>query len=254
MKLDEAEQAQRHTAEAQRYLGAAMTDAVSDLVVEGRSAAEVFENLTKSLAKAALQAALMGTGPLGGMFGTSAPQGGGAGGLFGSLISAVVGGGAGGSPTGGVRLFADGYIAKGPGTGRSDSIPAMISNGEAVIPAHVVSANRPLVEALVSDRLPKFADGRMPMGDLMASSLGMREDAMRAVPAVAEQSPAAPAINAPITIHMNGSSGDPAADRAHAEIVAKTLGAVVDQKIAARLNSAMRSGGALWNAGVRQAR
>ena len=92
IRLDEAQQAQRHTAEAQRYLGAAMTDAVSDLVVEGRSAAEVFENLTKSIAKAAIQAALMGTGPLGGMFGMAAPQGGGAGGIIGTLFSAFSGG------------------------------------------------------------------------------------------------------------------------------------------------------------------
>lgn len=183
IRLNEAEQAQRHTAEAQRYLGAAMTDAVSDLVVEGRSAAEVFENLTKSIAKAAIQAALMGTGPLGGMFGMGAPQGGGAGGIIGTLFSAFSGG-IGGSPTGGVRLFKEGGIVQGPGTGRSDSILARISNGEAIIPAHVVATNRPLVQALVSDRLPKYADGRMPdLGSLMAGSLAAQEARVNAPPA-----------------------------------------------------------------------
>ena len=159
-----------------------MTDAVSDLVVEGRSAAEVFENLTKSIAKAAIQAALMGTGPLGGMFGMAAPQGGGAGGIIGTLFSAFSGG-VGGSPTGGVRLFKEGGIVQGPGTGRSDSILARISNGEAIIPAHVVATNRPLVQALVSDRLPKYADGLMPdLGALAAGSMAQAEARMNAAP------------------------------------------------------------------------
>jgi phage-related protein len=42
----------------------------------------------------------------------------------------------------GIRIpvphFADGGHVRGPGTGRSDSVPAMLSNGEYVIPAHVV--------------------------------------------------------------------------------------------------------------------
>lgn len=105
---------------------------------------------------------------------------------FSNLFSGMFGGAtaAGPSPTGGVRLFADGYIAKGPGTGRSDSILARISNGEAVIPERVVSANRPLVEALVKDRLPKFADGRMPdLGALTAGSLATQEARLAAAPA-----------------------------------------------------------------------
>lgn len=189
IRLDEAEQAQRATAEAQRYLGAAMTDAVSDLVIEGRSAAEVFENLTKSIAKAALQAALMGTGPLGGLLGSPAPAGGGAGGIVGALFSAFSGGigGTGGSPTGGVRLFAEGGIVSGPGTGTSDSILARISNGEAIIPARVVATNRPLVQALVSDRLPKFADGRMPDASDFSSALQAGEARLADAPAAARR-------------------------------------------------------------------
>ncbi|MGX5777013.1 tape measure protein [Methylorubrum zatmanii] len=100
--------------------------------------------------------------------------------LFSGLFS---GGAAGGSPTGGVRLFADGGIVKGPGTGTSDSILARISNGEAIIPARVVATNRPLVEALVSNRLPKFADGLMPdLGALTARSLSMQEARLAASP------------------------------------------------------------------------
>ncbi|CAO4172989.1 tape measure protein [Methylorubrum populi] len=89
VQLDEAEEAQRRAAEAQRYFGSAMTDALSDLAIEGRSVTEVFENLTKSITKAALQAALMGTGPLAGLFGTPANANGSGGGILGSLLSGL---------------------------------------------------------------------------------------------------------------------------------------------------------------------
>lgn len=59
--------------------------------------------------------------------------------------------------------FASGYIA---GNGyasydslANDTIPAMISKGEAVIPASVVNKNRGLIEALISSRTNKFATG-----------------------------------------------------------------------------------------------
>jgi tape measure domain-containing protein len=250
VKLDEAEQAQRHTAEAQRYLGAAMTDAVSDLVLEGRSAAEVFESLTKSLAKAALQAALMGTGPLSGMFGGAAPQSGGAGGLFGSLISAVAGG-AGGSPTGGVRLFAGGGIVTGRGTGTSDDIPAMISNGEAVIPARAVANNRSLVEALIADRLPRYASGLMPASVMMSGSMKAQESAMNAVPQMGAM-PASPGINAPISITMQGSSGDAAVDRAYIEQTAAALREEMRSVFHQEQTRSLRTNGTLWKAGLRR--
>lgn len=65
--------------------------------------------------------------------------------------------------SGGFEKFASGYIA---GNGYSsidsqanDTIPAMISKGEAVIPASTVSNNRGLIETLISGRGQKFADG-----------------------------------------------------------------------------------------------
>ena len=60
------------------------------------------------------------------------------------------------------KKFASGGILNGPGTGTSDSIPAMLSNGEAVIPAKHVSQNRSLVENLISGRINKFARGYIP--------------------------------------------------------------------------------------------
>lgn len=85
--VEDAERAHRRAADAQRYFGLAATDALEDLVIEGRSATEVFENLTKSILKAATQAALMGTGPLAGLFGSPANSNGSGGGILGSLLS-----------------------------------------------------------------------------------------------------------------------------------------------------------------------
>ncbi|WP_238228826.1 tape measure protein [Methylorubrum aminovorans] len=87
--VEDAERAHRRAAEAQRYFGDAATDALTDLAIEGRSATEVFENLTKSILKAATQAALMGTGPLAGLFGSPANSNGSGGGILGSLLSGL---------------------------------------------------------------------------------------------------------------------------------------------------------------------
>jgi TP901 family phage tail tape measure protein len=63
------------------------------------------------------------------------------------------------TPRGPVRKYATGGFISGPGTGTSDSIPAMLSNGEAVIPAKSVSQNKDLVQSLINDSLPRFATG-----------------------------------------------------------------------------------------------
>lgn len=52
------------------------------------------------------------------------------------------------------RAFADGEVGiKGPGTARSDSIPAMLSNGESVINAQATSQSRNLLEAINERRI-----------------------------------------------------------------------------------------------------
>jgi hypothetical protein len=57
------------------------------------------------------------------------------------------------------QKFASGGMVSGPGTGTSDSVPAMLSNGEAVIPAKSVKQNRGLVENLISGKVLKLAQG-----------------------------------------------------------------------------------------------
>lgn len=56
--------------------------------------------------------------------------------------------------------FADGGVVSGPGTGRSDSVLARVSNGEGILTARAVGHyGENVVHALNSLRLPKFADG-----------------------------------------------------------------------------------------------
>jgi TP901 family phage tail tape measure protein len=57
------------------------------------------------------------------------------------------------------QAFAKGGIVSGPGTGTSDSIPALLSNGEAVIPARQAKKYAPIVQGMIAGNLPGFADG-----------------------------------------------------------------------------------------------
>jgi len=95
------EQAQEEANRTAEYFGDVALEAITDLALEGRSLDEVFQNVAKSLARAALQAAILGQGPLAGLFGTSG-QNGALGGLVGLITSAFSGKAAGISfnPTG----------------------------------------------------------------------------------------------------------------------------------------------------------
>jgi len=75
--------------------------------------------------------------------------------------------------------FASGGYVSGPGSGTSDSILARLSNGEYVINAASTKKYGPLLEAINSDVLPKFADGGMvgsniPMIPDLSSSNNVR--------------------------------------------------------------------------------
>jgi hypothetical protein len=58
-------------------------------------------------------------------------------------------------------LFADGGSVRGPGTGRSDSVPAMLSNGEFVVNAASARKHRPWLEMINAGRVPHMKDGGM---------------------------------------------------------------------------------------------
>ena len=231
-------------------------DAARSVVTQSATIGDAMQNLQRRLLSIAFDVAFKPLedglkGLLGGM------GGGGGGGGFASILSSLFGGGGGaadgfaGMPMEGGLWLAEGGIVTGPGSGTSDEIPAMISNGEAVIPARAVANNRSLVEALISDRLPRYATGLMPASVMMAGSMQAQESAMNAVPQMSAV-PASPGINAPITIHMQGSSGDPAADRRAAEMAA----AAVEERMRAVFHqeqrNSLRTNGTLWQAGLRR--
>jgi TP901 family phage tail tape measure protein len=55
-----------------------------------------------------------------------------------------------------------GYV---PGSGNSDSYPAMLTPGEAVIPKAAAAQHAPLISALISGNLPGYAEGYDPEGN-----------------------------------------------------------------------------------------
>lgn len=114
-------------------------DALDEIILKGANAQQVFRNLAQTLASSALKGLLTGGGPLGGIMG-------GGGGILGTLL-------------GGIGAHADGGRISGPGTGRSDSILARLSDGEFVVNSRAAREHLPLLHAINSGGIPKFADG-----------------------------------------------------------------------------------------------
>ncbi|WP_412063972.1 phage tail tip lysozyme [Rhizobium sp. SYY.PMSO] len=56
-------------------------------------------------------------------------------------------------------LFADGGHVAGPGTSRSDSVPAWLSNGEFVVNSAATKKHRAMLEAINNGSIARFADG-----------------------------------------------------------------------------------------------
>lgn len=115
-------------------------DALDGLILRGESAGEVFANLADWIARAFLQSALLGTGPLAGIWGGQGT------GLF-DLIGKGLG----------IPGAATGGMITGPGGPRDDSILARLSNGEFVVNAAATARHRPLLEAI--NAAPRFAAG-----------------------------------------------------------------------------------------------
>lgn len=132
------------------------------------------EQLIQTLKRAALEALILGKGPLTGLFG----GGGGGGGLLGGLVGSIFGGGA---P---VKL-ATGGMVHGPGSGTSDEVPILASNGEFMMNAKATARYRHLLEAMNSGApIPGFANGgaigggsrlaSAPGGDTMQVAIDLR--------------------------------------------------------------------------------
>jgi archaellum component FlaC len=49
-----------------------------------------------------------------------------------------------------------------PGTGNKDTVPSLLTPGEAVIPAPMVKKYGPLIQGMIADNIPGFAEGKFP--------------------------------------------------------------------------------------------
>lgn len=123
--------------------------------------------------------------------------------------------------------FADGGVVRGPGTGRSDSIPAKLSDGEFVVNAKATAQNRAFLEAINS--------GSKPPSPIAPS---------RALPGFASNTNVnfAPVINVAVE---GGSSGDKTADHKFADNIAKTIEGTIRQIVTKELRQQMRPRGML---------
>lgn len=224
MKVEDLKNALDGVKQAQQFVGQEIVDGFTDMIIEGKSATEVVQGLAKALLKAAIQGALLGSGPFGKLFG-----GGSGGGIFG-----LIGG----------LFMADGGYVSGPGTSRSDSIPAMLSNGEYVVNARATAENRPLLEALNTGRIPAFADGGFvgpsPNFDL---------------PTIPARNPggfsysAQQAVNQSVTVNVQGgSSGNAKQDAAFADAIGKRVKNEMRALIGDEIAQQMRPNGPLREA------
>ncbi|MCB1522487.1 MAG: tape measure protein [Rhodoblastus sp.] len=134
--VQQAMEAQRRLAEQQKEVAQAATQSVTPLNQMQDGVAKMAGSLSQGV-------------PEVGSFTSSIEK----------LIAKLFTGG-GGASFASVLGFAEGGHVAGPGTGVSDSIPAMLSAGEFVVNAKAVSRHRGLLEAVNSGRrLPAFAGG-----------------------------------------------------------------------------------------------
>lgn len=216
LATDEYKSAIEENMEAQNFIRTAGGDVFRGLAADARNGATAIDLITNAVDRLAARLsdramdtfanALFGksgsgeAGLLGGLFsgGGGKSSGVGLGDILGFFTGSV-------SP---LPKFADGAIFRGPGTGTSDSMLARVSTGEAIIPARVVAQNRPVVEALVRDRLPRFADGYMPdLGALTAGSMAQVESRLNAAPSPRLPADRQTGMSADITIKGGEKTG-----------------------------------------------
>lgn len=124
--------------------------------------------------------------------------------------------------------FANGGQIEGPGTGRSDSIVARVSNGEFITNAASTARHLPLLQAINADRIPKFADG----------------GAIGSVPALGSgnQTTVAPTINVTVQGNPGGSQAD---HERMGQTIASQIEPAVRALVAKELRTQTRPGGIL---------
>ncbi len=135
----------------------------------------------------------------------------------------------------GIFGFAEGGRVSGPGTSTSDSIPAMLSDGEFVINAKATARHLPLLEAINEGKVSRFASG-----GLVGSSQPIRVPNGGTV--VGQSVTVSPTIN----LHSNGGTPEQNADLAGK--VSKQVTESLRALVIGELSNQMRHGGVLAKA------
>ena len=158
-KLKDQKQKLQENAEMVRHFGQAGVDALGDMIFEAKSFNDVLDGLMKMLGRAILQAMVLGTGPLAGLLGMSAPASAGpnaVGGLLG-ILKGLFGGMAGGTDhwRGGLTW-----------TGENGPELVNVPRGAQIIPNHVLArgggGQQEIIVHVVSDdeKFGAYVDGR----------------------------------------------------------------------------------------------
>lgn len=155
-------------------------------------------------------------------------------------LMSMLGGGGGGSGIlslfgfaggGEVKGYANGGKISGPGTGKSDSIPILASNGEYMVNAAATRKHRALLEMINADRLPEFANGGAVGGGRagLASFMGG----------------GSPTINISASATVNANGGDPTQNKNLANQTAKAIEGQLRGLINDEMRRQMRPGNTL---------
>jgi len=183
-------QAAASVREAYGFFSETAASGLADVVTGAATAEDAIRRLVSALTDAALQAILLGQGPLAGLFGTAT-----GGGLFGIIGKAMS-----------IPAAAGGGRVVGPGTGTSDSIPARLSHGEFVVNAAATRKNLRVLEAINAGKMAGLA------------GVGLVLPALSRLPtAVASGGGGGASVvtfNQRLTIDLTGANGDAAIARA----------------------------------------
>lgn len=154
---------QEQAREVSGFFASSAADALSGLIMGTTTAEDALKQLIAQLARAALQAALLGEGPLAGLLGGGGKSG--SGGILGTIFGGLFGAKTGGYITpGGIQHFAGGGDVRGPGGPREDKIPAMLSDGEFVVNAAATRKNRRALETINSGKAPALQTASIATG------------------------------------------------------------------------------------------
>ena len=157
--LTMAEQWSKKTQEYADKVGKSMGDAMADFILGEKSAKDALADFAKSIIQNAVRILAQWLG----VFAIYS--------AFPMIASGMTPADAANKTVFGINKATGGYIS-GPGTGTSDSIPAMLSNGEYVIRSAAVNMiGRPALDALNAGRVPEFSGGGS-VDDTIAAATG----------------------------------------------------------------------------------